>query len=99
MLLALVFPQGGNVILNAATAPGNTYQWKKDGVNIMGAISESYTATVSGTYTIGITNADGCQVYALPRHQTNPLESRLLQPLLASPHQWKEIERGRHHER
>ncbi|MEP7376421.1 MAG: ELWxxDGT repeat protein [Chitinophagaceae bacterium] len=57
----LIFPQGGNVILSAAAATGNTYQWKKDGVNITGAISESYSASVSGAYTVVITNGQGCQ--------------------------------------
>ena len=33
----LTFPQGGNVILNATTGTGYTYQWKKDGVIINGA--------------------------------------------------------------
>jgi ELWxxDGT repeat protein len=57
----LTFPPGGNVMLSASAATGNIYQWKKDGLNIMGATSESYTATASGTYTVVITNAEGCQ--------------------------------------
>ena len=57
----LTFPQGGNVTLNVPAAAGNTYQWKKDGVNITGATTESYTATVSGSYTVAITSAGGCQ--------------------------------------
>src|SRR4030095_9755208 len=48
------------------TAAGNIYQWKKDGVNITGATTESYTATTSGSYTVSITNAGGCQVVSLP---------------------------------
>lgn len=44
----------GTVILNANTASGNIYQWKKDGVNITGATNSSYTATVSGSYQIKI---------------------------------------------
>ena len=44
----LTFPQGGNVVLNASSAAGNTYQWKKDGVNITGATTESYSATAGG---------------------------------------------------
>src|SRR6185503_17811617 len=35
--------------------------WKKDGVSITGATSVSYTATVSGSFTVAITNASGCQ--------------------------------------
>ena len=44
----------GTVILNANTAPGNIYQWKKDGVNITGATNSSYAATVSGSYQIKV---------------------------------------------
>jgi glucose/arabinose dehydrogenase len=44
----------GTVILNANTASGNIYQWKKDGVNITGATNSSYAATVSGSYQIKI---------------------------------------------
>ena len=57
----LSFPQGGSVTLYVGTAAGNIYQWKKDGVNITGATTESYTATTSGSYTVAITNAVGCQ--------------------------------------
>jgi hypothetical protein len=62
----LTFSLGGNVILRASAATGNTYQWKKDGVNIMGATSESYAATTGGSYTVVITNADGCQAVSQP---------------------------------
>ena len=47
--------------MNVPTATGNTYQWKKDGVNITGATTESYTATASGSYTVAITGSGGCQ--------------------------------------
>ena len=62
----LTFPQGGNVMLNASAAAGNTYQWKKDGINITGATSESYAATVGGSYTVVVTNAGGCQAVSQP---------------------------------
>ena len=57
----LTFPQGGSVTLYVGTAPGNIYQWKKDGANITGATTESYTATTSGSYSVAITNTGGCQ--------------------------------------
>jgi len=62
----LTFPQGGNVVLNVAAAVGNTYQWKKDGVNITGATSDSYTANTSGSYTVAVTNTNGCQAISQP---------------------------------
>ncbi|MFZ1333652.1 MAG: hypothetical protein WAR83_15775, partial [Flavobacteriales bacterium] len=48
------FCTGGSVVLNAST--GSSYQWKKDGNNISGATSSSYTANTSGTYTVTVSN-------------------------------------------
>jgi len=77
----LSFPQGGSVTLYVGTAAGNIYQWKKDGVTITGATTESYTATTSGSYTVAITNAGGCQVVSLPAvvtvTQTRPITKGL----------------------
>ncbi|ABG58511.1 endo-1,4-beta-xylanase [Cytophaga hutchinsonii] len=49
------FCTGGNVILNANTGTGYTYQWKKDAADITGATAAAYTATQSGSYTVTIT--------------------------------------------
>ena len=62
----LTFPQGGNVVLNIPAAAGNSYQWKKDGVNIIDATSESYAATAGGSYTVVVTNTGGCQSISQP---------------------------------
>jgi sulfatase modifying factor 1 len=43
----------------SATGSGLSYQWKKDGVNISGATSASYTATAAGTYSVVVTNTAG----------------------------------------
>jgi hypothetical protein len=48
------FCQGGSVVLNAST--GNTYEWYKDGTIINGSITDSYTATQSGSYTVKVSN-------------------------------------------
>ena len=50
------FCQGNSVILNATTS-GPNYQWKKNGVNIPGAILSSYTVTTKGTYTCETSSA------------------------------------------
>ncbi len=50
------FCQGGNVLLQATTGNGYTYQWHLDGADIPGATSSSYMASVSGSYTITITS-------------------------------------------
>jgi hypothetical protein len=54
------FCQGGSVTLLANTGTGLSYQWKKDGVIINGATSNSYSATTSGSYTVLVTNTSGC---------------------------------------
>lgn len=53
----LEFYPGGSVLLSANSEAGYTYQWMKDGVNIVGATSGTYTASQSGAYTVTITLA------------------------------------------
>jgi hypothetical protein len=62
----VTFPQGGNVVLNASTGTGYTYQWKKDGVPINGATTSNYSATLGGSYTVVITNSYLCQASSQP---------------------------------
>jgi gliding motility-associated-like protein len=50
---------GDSVVLSTQTTAGNTYQWKRSGVNIAGATSASYTAYSSGIYSLVVTNT-GC---------------------------------------
>src|SRR5205823_705348 len=51
---------GGSVRLDAT--PGFAgYQWRVGGVDIPGATSASYTASVTGSYTVRVTDSDGCQ--------------------------------------
>ncbi len=54
------FCQGGSVVLNANTGTGLTYQWKNNGNNISGATAASYTANTAGSYTVVVTNGNGC---------------------------------------
>lgn len=49
---------GESVVLTANA--GASYQWTKDGVNINGATSQSYTATQSGAYAVTVFTASGC---------------------------------------
>lgn len=53
---------GGTVSLAANTGTGITYQWRKDGINISGATTQSYNATSTGVYTCMITNTCGSNV-------------------------------------
>ncbi len=43
----------------SAKGLGLSYQWRKDGVNISGATSASYTATAAGIYSVVVTNMAG----------------------------------------
>jgi hypothetical protein len=57
---ATTFCQGGSVVLNANTGTGLTYQWFNNASVINGAAGVSYTATASGSYTVVVTNSNGC---------------------------------------
>jgi len=50
----LAFLQGGSVLLTANPSTGYTYQWAKGGVNIPSANKSTYTAAISGAYTVSI---------------------------------------------
>jgi hypothetical protein len=56
--------EGQTVTMNAN--PGDSYQWKKDGVNINGATTQTYIATVTGNYSVTVTNAGGCSGTSSP---------------------------------
>ncbi|HNW89671.1 MAG TPA: T9SS type A sorting domain-containing protein [Bacteroidales bacterium] len=52
--------QGQSVTLNANTGSGLTYQWQKDGVDIIGAIGASLLAAQPGAYTVIVSNSYPC---------------------------------------
>jgi hypothetical protein len=49
----------GNVILQAATGSGYSYQWRKAAIDIAGATNVTYTATKAATYTV-VVSSNGC---------------------------------------
>jgi hypothetical protein len=49
-----LFFNGGSVVLSASPATGYNYQWYKDSVAISGATLPTYTASLSGSYTVSI---------------------------------------------
>jgi len=59
----------GLVTLNCNTASGNSYQWKKDGVNIDGATASSYNAGSTGDYQVKVTNGS-CIGWSAPMRVT-----------------------------
>ena len=71
---ATTFFAGSNVSLTANTGAGYTYQWYNNGTIITGATNSSFSATVSGSYTVTITNALGCFSTSSPTVVTvNPI--------------------------
>ena len=48
---------------NAVAGSGTltSYQWRRNGSNISGATSDTYSATQTGTYAITLQNSNGCQ--------------------------------------
>ncbi|MFZ4499874.1 MAG: T9SS type A sorting domain-containing protein [Minisyncoccia bacterium] len=55
------FFTGKNVVLSANTGSGYSYKWMRNGTDLPGAISSSYTAIESGSYAVSIT-FNGCTV-------------------------------------
>lgn len=54
------FCLGGQVGLQANTALGLTYNWKRNGVSIAGGNNSLFTANTSGNYKTVVTDAVGC---------------------------------------
>ncbi len=68
------FCVGGSVLLNANTGTNLSYTWHKDGEVIGNATAASYAATVSGSYTVTVTAANGCpQTSEAVAVKVNPL--------------------------
>ncbi len=53
------FCSGSSVQLSVSACTGSSYQWMKNGTNISGANSGTYTANTAGTYKVSITS-NGC---------------------------------------
>ena len=49
-----------NGVILTSTVTGVSYQWFLNGNPIVGATSQSYTATQNGSYTVEVYNAAGC---------------------------------------
>lgn len=63
------FCEGASVVLNAPTGSGLSYVWRRDGTIIPGATAASYTANVSGLYTVEISSGS-CSSTSSPRPVT-----------------------------
>ncbi len=68
---AAIIVAGQTTVCSGQTIPltanaGDTYQWRRNGVDIPGATSQNFTASVSGDYTVVVTNAGGCSGESVP---------------------------------
>jgi len=52
------FCPGGSVLLTANQTSGVTYQWKKNGANILNATSQNYTANQTGSYQVQLQSSN-----------------------------------------
>lgn len=52
--------EGDEATLNAIYGEGNTYQWQRNGNNINGATSHTYSTSEAGTYTVIVNNSGNC---------------------------------------
>jgi hypothetical protein len=79
---ATTFCQGGGVTLTSTSATGN--QWSLNGTPISGATNQTYSATTGGSYTVTVTNGNGCsRTSAATSITVNPLPTIVVSP--ASP--------------
>jgi len=70
----LTYCTGNGLTLDAGTAQGVTYQWQLDGVNIPGAVSNTYAVNQAGNYTVVVENI-GCASTSVPTPvQSGPLD-------------------------
>jgi hypothetical protein len=55
------FCEGGDVLLESVNVSGYTYQWLLNGLDIPQSNYISFSVDSSGTYSLEVTNPDGCQ--------------------------------------
>jgi fibronectin type 3 domain-containing protein len=76
------FCTGGNVVLNSSSGSGN--QWYKDGQIINGANLASYTASISGKYSVGVTSSGDCVVMSDDTQVSSDVSTSLTVPVINS---------------
>ena len=77
----LTFCAPGSVTLTESSGTGTIYQWYFDATAIAGANGVSYTASISGSYKLVLTNASGCSATsATSIVLANPTPSSIVAP-------------------
>ena len=70
-----------SVIINADTGTGYTYQWKRNCIDIPGAISIYYFAKTEGSYKVIVTNSNHCKDSSVANLVTiKPLPPSIITP-------------------
>ncbi|MEO8711119.1 MAG: T9SS type A sorting domain-containing protein [Parafilimonas sp.] len=79
---SVLFCKGESVLLKSSVTSAITfYQWKKDGTNIANAKSSTYTATVTASYTLMVTNSCGNSATSNAINvKANPLPQAIITP-------------------
>lgn len=58
------FCDGGSVTLTGTVASGLTMQWQRGSSDITGEVTNTYTATTSGSYRLKVISSVGCAAYS-----------------------------------
>lgn len=66
----LAFCDGINVVLSVAPVTGGVYQWKRNGINIPGAVAANYIATSTGDYSCFVNVPGVCATTTSAVHVT-----------------------------
>ena len=74
------FCAGGNVVLNANTGTGLSYQWRVNGTDISGATNNAYTATTAGDYKVVVSNGSCADSSAAATITVNALPTATITP-------------------
>lgn len=74
--------QSSGVPLTSTSSSGSgsisTYRWYRDGASISGATSSTYSATQDGSYSLVVTNSNGCSQNSSAQYVTVPVTTCIL---------------------
>ncbi len=95
-LPAIICSSIDSYVISAFQAPGQSYQWYKNGLIIYGATSAQYIATVPDGYNVEISSAQGCSLftqsvnigYVVSPVPVITLQGNLLHTGLYNSYQW-----------
>ena len=83
--------EGDDVVLQANSGSGLSYVWRRDGNIIGGAGGSSYTATISGLYTVEVSNGVCFSTSGSVRVTVNPADPTTLTWLGSAGSDWNTV--------